>query len=164
MAKASTRKQKKTRLKAANFPLPKHLSQEQVSDICATLRISARHVAEFKGRLDHLVDEVNGWMAGKKTRQSDRTDIISMRKRIAAAQVKVKGLGINGRLALRSAAAPLADVLSGDWLRYRFPGDAPSKPTLGGVCRPARSPPTKLTSLKLSTSSGATNRKISKNN
>jgi hypothetical protein len=63
-----------------------------------------------------------------------------MRKRIAAAQVKVKGLGINGRLALRSAAAPLADVLSGDWLRYRFPGDAPSKPTLGGVRPPTREP------------------------
>lgn len=79
-------------------------------------------------------------MAGKKTRQSHRIDIIGMRKRIAAAQVKVKGLGINGRLALRSAAAPLADILSGDWLRYRFPGNAPSKPMLGGVRPPTREP------------------------
>lgn len=30
--------------------------------------------------------------------------------------------------------------LSGNWLRYHFPGDAPSKPTLGGVRPPAREP------------------------
>jgi hypothetical protein len=76
-------------------------------------------------------------------RQRDRVRIINMRDYIAAAQnelTKAKGLGIDGRLAGRSAAARLADILSGDWLRYRFPGDAPSKPTLGGVRPPIREP------------------------
>jgi hypothetical protein len=135
MAKASTKKQKKRLRQAADFPPLKQLSQEQVSDICATLRISRRYVAELKDHLDELVDQVNGWMSREKTanRQRDGKRIETMRKRIAAAQYYLKGLEIDGRLAIRSAAARLADIVSGDWLRYRFPGDAP--PVRSGIDR-----------------------------
>jgi hypothetical protein len=63
-------------------------------------------------------------------RQRDRVRIEKIRKRIAAAQDELKGLGIDGRLAVRSAAVHLADIVSGDWLRYHFPGDAPTRTSL----------------------------------
>jgi hypothetical protein len=50
-------------------------------------------------------------------------------KRITKAQDELKWLRIDGRLAVRSTAARLADIVSGDWLRYHFPGKAPSRTT-----------------------------------
>jgi hypothetical protein len=143
MAEASTKKQKKRLRQAADFPPPKQLSQEQVSEICATLRISDRHTVQIKDFLDHLVDEID-WMSREEmaNRQGDRVRIINMRDYIAAAQyefTKAKGLGIDGRLAVRSAAARLADILSGNWLRYHFPGDGPSRP-MRAVRRSPREP------------------------
>src|SRR5262249_37584726 len=52
-------------------------------------------------------------------------------------------MSIHGRLAVRSTAKQLADVLSGDWLRNRFPSDAPSKPMVGG--RPPMHHPARVT-------------------
>jgi len=142
MAEDSTTKQKKRRLKAADFPPPKQLSHDQVLEICKTLRISDRHAAQIKDFLDDLVDHIDDWMSreGAANRQRDRKHIENMRKQINATQSELRCLEIDGRLALRSAAARLADVLSGDRLRYHFPGKAPSKPTLGGVRRPTREP------------------------
>jgi hypothetical protein len=142
MAEPWTEKQKKTRLKAANFPPPKQLSQKQVSDICATFGISDQHAVQLKEFLDELIDQIDGWMSQEETanRQRDGKHIENMRKQIDAARGELRRLEIDGRLALRSAAARLADVLSGDWLRYHFPGKAPSKPTLGGVRPPTREP------------------------
>ena len=112
VGQASIKKQKKRRLQAANFPPPKHLLQEQVSEICATSRISDRHTVLIKDFLDDLVDHVNGWMFQGKAanRQRDRKHIENMRKQIDAAQGELRCLGIDGRLAVRSAAAPLADI------------------------------------------------------
>jgi hypothetical protein len=79
---------------------------------------------------------LHGWMSQEKTfqekpanRQRDRTGIVKIRKHIADAQDELKELGIDGRKVVRSIAAPLADIVSGDWLRYHFPGDAPSRRT-----------------------------------
>jgi hypothetical protein len=132
MAKASTKKQKNEPLKAADFLPPKQLSQEQLSEICATLRISDRHAVQIKDFLDDLVGHIHDWMSREETtnRQRDRKRIEKMRKRIAAAQDELKGLGIDGRLAVRSAAVYLADIASGDWLRCHFPGEAPSRTSL----------------------------------
>jgi hypothetical protein len=133
VAKTSTKKQKIPRLKHANFPPPKRFSQEKISEICEDLRISDRHTTELKSYLDYLVDHVNEWMSQEKAvdRRSDRARIINMREYIAAAQyelTKAKGLGVDGRLAVRSIAERLADIVSGNWLRYHFSGHAPSRP------------------------------------
>jgi hypothetical protein len=142
VAPASTKKQKKRLRQAADFPPPKQLSQKQVSEICETFRISDRHAAQIKDFLDELVDYIDDWVSRKGTanRQRDHKHIENMRKQIDAAQGELRCLEIDGRLAVRSAAARLADILSGDWLRYRFPGEAPPRPTLGGVRPPTREP------------------------
>jgi hypothetical protein len=75
----------------------------------------------------------------RTNRQRDRDRIIKMRERIDAAQAKLKSLGIDGKLGVRSAAARLAEILSGNWLRYHFPGDAPSRP-MRAVRRSPREP------------------------
>ena len=78
MAEASTKKQKKRLRQAADFPPPKQLSQEQVSEICATLRISDRHTVQIKDFLDHLVDEID-WKCQEMTCACARAAIADTR-------------------------------------------------------------------------------------
>jgi hypothetical protein len=142
MAKASTKKQKIRRLQPADFPRPKRLSQENVSEICEGLHISDRHAAELKDYLDELVEYVSEWMSRKKAanRQADRGRIKKMHAQIVAALGELNELGIDGRLAVRSVAGRVADILSGGWLRYHFPGHAPSRPTGSGRPDPREDP------------------------
>ncbi len=130
---ASTKKQKIPRLRPADFSPPRRLSQEKILEICGERKMSDRHAARLRDFLDKLVDYIHEWMSQEKEadRQNDRDRIIKMHDHVAAAQYelsKAKGLGMDGRLALRSIAERLADILSGDWLRYHFPSDAPSRP------------------------------------
>jgi hypothetical protein len=121
-------------LQPTAFRPPTPLSQEHVSEICAGFGISDRHAAKLKNLFDELVSMLHGWMSQEKTfqekpanRQRDRTGIVKIRKQIADAQDELKELGIDGKKVVRSIAAPLADIVSGDWLRYHFPDDAPSR-------------------------------------
>jgi hypothetical protein len=127
VAKARRKKSATTPLRPADFPVPKRLSQEKVSEICGALGISDRHGAELKSYLDKLVSDVHRWMSEEKAanRKGDRDRIFKIRKRITAAQHELNGLRIDGRLAVRSSSELLAHILSSDWLRYRFPDDAP---------------------------------------
>jgi len=98
VGQASIKKQKKRRLQAANFPPPKHLLQEQVSEICATSRISDRHTVLIKDFLDDLVDHVNGWMFQGK-RQTDNA-IASILKTCASRSTQLRvNLGALGSTA-----------------------------------------------------------------
>jgi len=132
VAKADRKNNAAARLQPADFPLPKRLSQEKVSGICEAFRISDRHAAELKDFLDELVDSLHEWMPRQQAsdRQGDRTRLAKMRDGIAAARHRLEGLGVDGRLAVRSTAAELADIVSGDWLRYHFPSDAPTRTSL----------------------------------
>jgi len=131
VTKASRKNSATGPLQPADFPAPKRLSQEKVSEFCEGLGISDSHAAELKDYLDELVSYLHDWMSQEKAanRQGDRDHIIKSHKRITEAQDELKWLGIDGRLAVRSAADRLTDIVSGDWLRYHFPGDAPSKTT-----------------------------------
>jgi hypothetical protein len=131
VAKASRKSRATGPLQPADFPAPKRLSREKFSEICAGFEISDRHATELKDYLDELVSYLHDWMSQEKAanRRADRDRIIKIRNRITAAQYELNGLGIDGRLAVRSTADRLADILSGDWLRYHFPGDAPSRTT-----------------------------------
>jgi hypothetical protein len=119
----------KAKRKPEDFPLPKQLSREKISEICEACKISVQHAPELEDLLDELVTDLRDWMPREKeaNRRGDRDHIIDSRKRIDQAQKELKWLGIDGKLAVRSAAARLADIVSGDWLRYHFPGDAPSR-------------------------------------
>jgi hypothetical protein len=66
--------QKTKRLRPADFPPPKRVSQEKVSEICQGLEISDRRAAELKEYLDYLVDYVHESMSQKVAadRQGDR--------------------------------------------------------------------------------------------
>jgi hypothetical protein len=119
-------------LRSVDFRSPTPLSPEKVSEICEALGTSDRRAAELKDYLDKLVSHLRDWMSREKAanRRGDRDRIMKVRKRITDAQYQLKGLGIDGRLAVRSTAARLADIVSGDWLRSHFPGDAPSRTSL----------------------------------
>jgi hypothetical protein len=123
------RKNSATRpLQPADFPPPKRISREKVSEICAGLGISDRHEAKLKDYLDKLVSDLRDRMRAKAgNRRDDRDRIIKIRKRITTAQYELNGLGIYGRLAVPAAAEQLAAILSSDFLRYHFPGDAPPR-------------------------------------
>jgi hypothetical protein len=140
MAKIATKKQKV--LQPADFPPPKRLSQEKLLEICEGLGISDRHAAELKDYLDDLMDWISERMSEKETanRQGDRAHIKKMHDQIVAAQRELNELGIDGRLAVRSVAGRVADILSGGWLRYHFPGHAPSTPTRSGRPPPREDP------------------------
>jgi hypothetical protein len=126
-------KRRKPALQPADFSPPKRVSQEKVSEICGGLGISDRHAAEVKNLLDDLVDYVLESMSQKKAanRKGDRDRITNMRDWVEDIREQLQDMRIDGRLAVRSTAEPLADILSGDWIRHRFPNDAPSKPMLG---------------------------------
>jgi hypothetical protein len=121
----------KAKFKPEDFPLPKQLSREKISQICEACKISVQHAPELEDLLDALVTDLRDWMPREKeaNRQGDRDHIIDSRKRIDQAQKELKWLGIDGKLAVRSTAARLTDIVSGDWLRSHFPGDAPSRRT-----------------------------------
>jgi hypothetical protein len=140
MKRRKSERQKPKPLQPPDFPPPKRVSQEKVSEICEWLGISDRH-AEVKNFLDDLVDYVHESMSQKKAanRKGDRERILNMRDRIKDIREQLQDMRIDGRLAVRSTAEQLADILSGDWLRYHFP-DAPSKPMLGGNRPPMRQP------------------------
>jgi hypothetical protein len=127
-------KRRKSALQPADFSPPKRVSQEKVSEICEGMRISDQHAAELKSYLDDLVDYVHELMSQKKAanRKGDRTRISNMLDRIEDIRDQLQDMRIDGRLAVRSTAERLADILSGDWISHHFPNDAPSKRTLGG--------------------------------
>jgi hypothetical protein len=133
MAKASRNNSATARLQPADFPVPQRLSQEKVSEICEAFRLSGQRAAQLKEFLDELVNTLQAWMPRSEQpadRQGDRVRLTKMRDGIAAARHRLEGLGVDGRLAVRSTAAKLADIVSGDWLRYHFPGDAPTRTRL----------------------------------
>jgi hypothetical protein len=138
-------KQKTDHLQPADFPPPNRVPQEKVSEICEWLGVSHRLAAEVKNNLDDLVDYVHESMSQKKAadRKGDRGRISNMLAQIEDTRRQLRGMSIDGRLAVRSTAKRLADILSGDWLRYHFPSEAPSKPMLGG--RPPMRQPTRGT-------------------
>jgi hypothetical protein len=144
------RKSKRERppLQPADFR-PPTLSQEKVSEICESLGISDREAREFKNYLDELVDVVLELMSQKEAanRQGDRTRISTMVKQVKDVRQQLQSLRIDGRLAVRSTAERLADIFSGDRIRYHFPNDAPSKPRLRGDRSPPRQPGTDVTYL-----------------
>jgi hypothetical protein len=134
----------KAKLQPEDFPLPKQLSREKISEICEAVGISERRAEEVKVFFDDLVSHLRDRMSNGKAdnRRGDRDHIIDSHKWITKAQDELKWLGIDGRLAVRSTAAPLADIVSGYWLRHHFPGDAPSRRTLmtRGIPRSGRDP------------------------
>jgi hypothetical protein len=145
MKRHKSETQKIKPLQPADFPPPKRVSQEKASEICEWLGISDRQAAEVKKYLDDLVDYVHESMSQKKVadRKGDRDRISHMLDQIEYIRKDLEGMRIDGRLAVRTTAERLADILSGDWVRYHFP-DAPSKAMLGGnhppMRQPARSP------------------------
>jgi len=141
-ARRKSKTQKTKPLQPADFPHPKQLSQEKVTEICAGLGISDRHAAELKDYLDDLVDYVHELMSQEKAanRKGDRARILKMLDRIKDIRDEPQDLRIDGRLAVRSSAERLADILSGYWIEYHFPGDAPSRRRLGGYRPPTREP------------------------
>jgi hypothetical protein len=142
MNRRKSERQKTEPLQPADFPPPKRVSQEKVSEICEWPGISDRHAAELKDYLDDLVDCVHELMSQKKAanRRGDRARILNMLEGIKYIREELQDLRIDGRLAVRSTAERLADILSGDWMRYHFPNDAPSKPMHGGNRPPQRQP------------------------
>jgi hypothetical protein len=100
-----------------------------------------RQAAELKNILDYLVDYVHEAMSQEKAanRRGDRARILNMLDWIKNIRQQLQGMRIDGRLAIRSTAERLAEILSGDQLRYHFP-DAPSKPMLGGNRPPMHQP------------------------
>ena len=132
-------------LKPADFPPPKRVSQEKVSEICEWLGSDER-TAEVKSFLDELVDYVHESMSQKKAanRQGDRDRISKMLEGIKDTREQLQDMRIDGRRAVRSTAKRLGDILSGDWLRYHFP-DAPSKPMLRGNRPPTHRPQRSIT-------------------
>jgi hypothetical protein len=144
MKRRKSSSQKTKRLRPADFPRPKRVSQEKVLEICEGLGIPDRYVAELKEHLDDLVDYVHESMSQKEAadRQGDRVRILTMRKQFKEIRYILQGLRIDGRLAVRSTAERLADILSGDRIRHHFPNDAPSKPRLFLGNRPLQRQPT----------------------
>ena len=146
-AALESKKDKPKRLQPKNFRLPKRISQEQASEIGETFGMTNQHAAELKDLLDVLVDDLHNWMPREiaANRPGDRDHIIKSGNWIRKAQNELKRLEIDGRLAVRSTAARLADILSSDWLRDHFPGKAPSRRVAGrGHPRSSRDPDLEL--------------------
>jgi hypothetical protein len=142
MKRHKSKAQKTKPLRPSDFPFPKRVPQEKASEICEWLGISDRQAAELRQFLDDLADHVHELMSQKKAtdRKGDRDRISNMLDRVKDARRQLRGMSIDGRLAVRSTAKGLADILSGDWVRYHFPNDAPSKPIVGGIRPPMRQP------------------------
>jgi hypothetical protein len=149
MKRRKSKRQETKPLQPADFPPPKRLSQEKALEICEGLGISDRNAAKLKEYLDDLVDYVHESMSHKEAanRQGDRARILAMLEQIKDIRKQLQGLRIDGRLAVRSTAERLADIFSGDRIRYHFPNDAPSKPRLRGDRSPQRQPSTDVTYL-----------------
>jgi hypothetical protein len=65
-----------------------------------------------------------------RDRRIDLVRIQNAQDQISAALDQLQGLERDGRDALRYASSKrLATMLSADWVRHRFPGEAPSKPS-----------------------------------
>ena len=126
MKRRKSERQKTKPLQPADFPPPKRVPQEKVLEICESQGISDRRAAQVKNFLDHLVDYVHEMMSQEKAadRRGDRARILNMLDWIKNIRQQLQGMSIDGRLAVRSTAERLADILSGDWIRYHFE-DAP---------------------------------------
>ena len=142
MKRHKSDKQKYKPLQPADFPPPKRISQEKALELCEWLGISHRHAAEVKDYLDDLVDYVHKSMSLKTAanRKGDRDRIANIRDQVNGIREQLQDMRIDGRLAVRTTAERLADILSGDWLRNRFPNDAPSKSLREGRRPPEHQP------------------------
>jgi hypothetical protein len=142
MKRHKSEAQKTKPLKLSDFPPPNRVSRQKASDICEWLGASGRLVEEVQNYLDDLVDYVRESMSQRKTTdlKGDRDHISNARDRIIDIRKELLGMGIDGRLAVRTTAERLSDILSGDWIRHQFPNDAPSKQMLGGDRAPMRVP------------------------
>jgi hypothetical protein len=121
----------RSKLRPADFPPPKRISDEKFSEACEGFGIPDRHRKWAKASLDDLVDDFCDWIKEEEHRDrgNDLKRIEKAQRGISAALSQLKGLERDGRDALRiSGSEPLARILSADWVTHRFPRDAPSKP------------------------------------
>jgi hypothetical protein len=113
----------KSPLKPEDFGRLQELSQDEFEE----LRLPEfRLPLDAKVHLNQIIAAMNGLMDEERNvppRRGDRDRIKKMHAKISDMIHQLEGLGRDGRRAIRSIGEPIADMLSIDWFRCRFPND-----------------------------------------
>jgi hypothetical protein len=118
------KRQSRFHLRPEHFGRLRELSQDRFEEL--RLPQNTKAGLNSKAKLDQIITGMNSLMDGERnvpTRSDDRARIQKMRAKILPVIDELRGLGRDGKWAIRSAAGPIADMLSIEWFRRRFPND-----------------------------------------
>jgi hypothetical protein len=132
----------KSPLKPEDFGRLRELSQDEFEQ---QLKLPPFRLSqETKADLNQIIAAMNGLMDEERSvppRSGDSTRIKKMHAKISGMVDELDRLGRDGRRAIRSVAEPIADMLSIDWFRWRFPNDEwPSRYGRTVLREPVRQP------------------------
>ena len=125
--RSSIAEERQSVTRAADFPKPRRISEDDLEEIVSTFRIPRDRQQELRDFLDELVEVFAAEVSRERsqpTQKADRGQLEKARNAVVKARVAINlAAGPAAKGALRRTAGRIGTMLSASWIQGRFPDD-----------------------------------------